>query len=113
MYGFDASQSFVAPAGTSIRRVHVNADGRAWNGDWISVLQATTDRFASNAWNLSGCGANPGSANGCVSATSHLDQNYEIPGATGVRSLIGCANFGGCTTWSTGDWPYVAHALHM
>ncbi len=101
-----ALQSFVAPGGTTIRRVHVKAEGRAWNGDWTSLLQASTDRFASNVWNLSGCGGNPGSVNGCVSALVNLDQNYEIPGATGIRSVAGCANFGGCTTFSTGTWPY-------
>ena len=102
----NAMQTFTAPEGTSIRRVHVKADGRAWNGDWTSLLQASTDRFAGNVWNLSGCGGNPGSANGCVSAVGADDRNYEIPGATGVRTVIGCGNFGGCTTISTGSWPF-------
>ncbi|MEA2457165.1 MAG: hypothetical protein QOC95_137, partial [Thermoleophilaceae bacterium] len=101
-----AIQSFVAPGGTTIRRVHVKAEGRTWNGDWTSLLQASTDRFSSNVWNLSGCGSNPGSATGCVSALVNVDQNYEIPGATGIRSVAGCANFGGCSTFSTGSWPY-------
>lgn len=101
-----ATQSFVAPEGTSIRRAHVKAEGRAWNGDWASVLQASTDRFASNTWNLSGCAPNPGSVNGCVSALGNVDQNYEIPGATGIRAVAGCGNLAGCSTFSTGSWPF-------
>jgi hypothetical protein len=102
----NAIQSFTAPTGTTIRRVHIKAEGRAWNGDWTSLLQASTDRFASNAWTLSGCSGNAGSVDGCVSALGNLDQNYEIPGATGIRSVVSCGNFNGCTTHSTGYWPY-------
>ncbi len=50
------AQTFTAPAGTTIRRAHVKAEGRTWNGDWTSLLQGSTDRFASSVWNVSGCG---------------------------------------------------------
>jgi hypothetical protein len=102
----NAIQTFAAPPGTTIRRVHVRAAGRTWNGDWTSLLQASADRFASTAWNLSGCGGNVGSANGCVSALVDVDQNYEIPGATGIRALVSCGNWSGCTTFSTDLWPF-------
>jgi hypothetical protein len=102
----NATQTFLAPAGTTIKRAHVKASGRAWNGDWVSVLQASNDRFGSNASNLSGCTARPGDANGCVSALGHLDQNYELSGATGIRSLVACGHTGGCVTVSTGSWPF-------
>src|SRR4051794_23638853 len=36
----NALQSFVAPAGTAIQHVHLKAQGRTWNGDWRSLLQA-------------------------------------------------------------------------
>jgi hypothetical protein len=101
-----AMQTFVAPAGTTIRSARVKADGRTWNGDWTSLLQASTDRFASSVWNLSGCGGNPGSVNGCVSAINTQDRTYDIPGATGIRSVVGCVNFSGCTTFSTDFWPF-------
>jgi hypothetical protein len=103
---WNATQSFVAPAGTTIHHVHVKAEGRTWNGDWTSLLQASNDRFGSSLWNLSGCGGNPGSVNGCVSAADKIEQNYDIPGATGVRTLVSCGNFNGCTTFSTDVWPF-------
>ena len=109
----NAQQTFVAPAGTTIDRVHMRGEGRAWNGDWTSLLQASNDRFGSSLWNVAGCSGNPGSANGCVSALANLDQNYEIPGATGFRSLVSCANFGGCTTFGTGSWPFTRAYLFM
>ncbi|MEA2421183.1 MAG: hypothetical protein QOF55_282, partial [Thermoleophilaceae bacterium] len=99
-------QSFLAPAGTTIRHLHVKAEGRAWNGDWASLLQASNDRFGSSFWNLSGCSGNAGSANGCVSALVNLVQNYDLNGATGVRALVSCGSFSGCTTVSTGSWPF-------
>lgn len=102
----NAIQSFIAPPGTTINHVHLKADGRAWNGDWASLLQASNDRFTGGFWNLSGCSGNPGSVNGCVSALDSVEQNYDIPGATGVRALVMCGNFNGCTTFSTGFWPF-------
>src|SRR4051794_36237797 len=102
----NAIQSFVAPEGTAIQHVHLKAQGRTWNGDWSSLLQASNDRFGSSLWNLSGCVGNAGSANGCVSAADNIEQDYDIPGATGVRAVVSCGNFNGCTTFSTGVWPY-------
>ena len=102
----NAIQSFVAPAGTTIRRVHVKAESRTWNGDWSALLQASNDRFGSSLWNLSGCAGNAGSTNGCVGAVDEAEQNYEIPGATGVRAVVSCGNFAGCTTFSTDVWPF-------
>jgi hypothetical protein len=102
----NATQSFIAPEGTTIRRVRVKAQGRTWNGDWASLLQASNDRFGSSLWNLSGCGGNIGSANGCVSAADNIEQNYEIPGATGVRAVVACGHSNGCTTFSTDVWPF-------
>ena len=102
----NAIQTFTAPAGTTIKHVHVNAEGRTWNGDWTSMLQASTDRFAHEAHKLSGCSGNPGSLNGCVSASPHLEQNYDTPGVTGIRAVVSCGYFGGCTTFSTDIWPF-------
>src|SRR3954463_14885390 len=102
----NALQSFVAPAGTTIQHLHLKAQGRTWNGDGSPPVQASNDRFGSSLWNLSGCVGNAGSANGCVSAADNLEQDYDIPGATGVRAVVSCGNFNGCTTFSTGIWPY-------
>jgi hypothetical protein len=102
----NATQSFIAPAGTTIQHVHLKADGRSWNGDWVSLLQGSRDRFESSFWNLSGCTGNPGSTNGCVSAIGLLDQDYEMHGATGIRSVVACAHVAGCTTYSTDSWPF-------
>jgi hypothetical protein len=102
----NAIQTFTAPAGTTIQRIHLNAEGRTWNGDWAAVLQASTDRFASNARNLSGCTGNAGSANGCWAALREQDQEYELPGTTAIRALVACGNFAGCTTFSTDRWPF-------
>jgi hypothetical protein len=102
----NAMQSFVAPAGTTIRHVRLKADGRTWNGDWTSMLQASNDRFGSSLWNVAGCTGNPGSPNGCTPAVDKLEQNYDFAAATGFRTLVSCANLGGCTTFSTGMWPY-------
>jgi hypothetical protein len=66
----NATQSFVAPSGTTIRRVHLKAQGRTWNGDWTSLLQASNDRFAGNAWNLSPPTRGPSRARTTSSATS-------------------------------------------
>lgn len=102
----NAMQTFLAPAGTTIARAHVNAEGRTWNGDWSSLLQVSNDRFERDFRNLAGCSGNPGSANGCVSASPHLEQNYETPGATGLRTVVSCGNFAGCSTFSTDFWPF-------
>jgi hypothetical protein len=101
-----AMQTFIAPGGTTIRSARVRAEGRTWNGDWTSLLQASNDRFASSSWNLSGCAGNPGSVNGCVSAVDSAERRYDIAGATGIRSVVGCASFSGCTTFSTSGWPF-------
>jgi hypothetical protein len=102
----NAMQSFVAPDGTTIQHVHMKGEGRTWNGDWVSLLQASTDRFGSSLWNVAGCRTNPGSANGCVSALGNLDQDYDLPGATGIRAVVACGNYAGCTTFSTPSWPF-------
>jgi hypothetical protein len=102
----NASQTFTAPPGTTIRKLHLNAEGRTWNGNWVALLQSSNDRFASNATTLGGCSGSPGSANGCVAATHYADQDFSFDGATGVRALVGCGNFSGCSTLSTGYWPY-------
>src|SRR5436305_7797819 len=57
----NAAQTFIAPAGTSIVHVHVKGEGQTWNGDWVSLLQASNDRFGSSLWNVSGCLNRPGS----------------------------------------------------
>src|SRR3954469_1692124 len=101
----NARQSFLAPEGTTIRHVHVKGEAQTWNGDWVSLLQASNDRFGSSLWNVSGCNSNPGSVNGCVAALSNLDQDYDFSGATGFRSLVACGHFAGCTTFGTGVWP--------
>src|SRR3954447_23878978 len=101
----NAIQSFVAPAGTAIQHVHLKAQGRTWNGDWSSLLQASNDRFGNSLWNVSGCVGNAGSANGCVSALDNVEQNYDLPGATGVRTVVSCGNFNGCTTFPPGVCP--------
>src|SRR3954470_3510183 len=81
----NATQSFLAPAGTTIARVHLKADARTSNGDWAALLQASTDRFSSTAWNIAGCSQRPGDAAACNGATPSVTQDYDMPGATGFR----------------------------
>src|SRR4051794_3712115 len=108
----NATQSFLAPPGTTIARVHLKADARTANGDWAALLQASTDRFGSSLWNVAGCSPRPGDSAGCNAATPSVAQDYELPGATGFRSLVACGNFAGCGTFTTGVWPFSrAHYL--
>jgi hypothetical protein len=101
-----ATQSFLAPTGTSIQRVHLKGEGRTWNGDWGSLLQGSNDRFDRNVWTIAGCAPRPGGINGCVSAWAPLDQDYELRGATGFRSIVSCGQIVGCTTFGTAFWPF-------
>lgn len=102
----NATQTFSAPTGTTIRHLRINADGRTWNGNWAALLQASNDGFARNASTLVGCNGRPDDLNGCVAAMHFEDQNYDIPGTTAIRTVVACARFAGCTTFSTDLWPY-------
>src|SRR3954468_9884376 len=102
----NATQSFLAPPGTTIARVHLKADARTAHGDWAAFLQASTDRFGSSLWNVAGCLPRPGIATACQAATPSVAQNYDLPGATGFRSVLACGNFAGCGTFTTGVWPF-------
>jgi hypothetical protein len=101
-----AAQTFVAPAGTTINHVHLKGEGRTWNGDWVSLLQGSTDRFGQSLWNVSGCTNRPGEVNGCVGAVANIDQEYDLPGLTGIRAVVSCGYFMGCTTFGTVFWPF-------
>src|SRR3954447_455093 len=102
----NATQSFLAPPGTTIARVHLKADARTSNGDWAALLQASADRFSSTFWNVAGCSPRPGDAIGCNAATPSVAQSYDLPGATGFRSVAACGNFAGCGTFTTSTWPF-------
>src|SRR3954464_13333854 len=102
----NATQSFLAPPGTTIAHVHLKADARTAHGDWAAFLQASTDRFGSSLWNVAGCLPRPGIATACQAATPSVAQNYDLPGATGFRSVVACGNFAGCGTFTTGVWPF-------
>src|SRR4051812_33300415 len=102
----NATQSFLAPPNTTIAHVHFKADARTANGDWAAILQASTDRFDSSLWNVGGCLPRPGDAAGCKAATPSVAQDYDLPGATGFRSVVACGNFAGCGTFTTGVWPF-------
>jgi hypothetical protein len=101
-----AAQTFVAPAGTTINHVHLKGEAQTWNGDWVSLLQGSTDRFGQSLWNVSGCTNRPGQVNGCVGAVANVDQEYDLPGLTGIRAVVACGQFMGCTTFGTGVWPF-------
>src|SRR5436190_5520693 len=102
----NATQSFLAPPGTTIAHVHLKGDARTANGDWAALLQASTDRFSSTFWNVAGCSTRPGDAIGCNAASPQSDQDYDLHGATGFRSLVACGNFAGCGTFTTSAWPF-------
>src|SRR3954454_24330552 len=102
----NATQSFLAPPGTTIAHVHLKADARTSNGDWAALLQASTDRFSSTFWNVAGCSPRPGDSAACNAATPSVAQNYDVPGATGFRSVVACSNFAGCGTFTTSSWPF-------
>jgi hypothetical protein len=102
----NATQTFLAPPGTTIAHVHLKGDARTANGDWAALLQASTDRFSSTFWNVAGCSTRPGDAAACNAASTQSDQNYDLAGATGFRSLVACGNFAGCGTLATSAWPF-------
>src|SRR3954464_14155372 len=102
----NATQSFLAPPGTTIAHVHLKADARTANGDWAALLQASTDRFSSTFWTVAGCSPRPGDAAACNAATTSVAQNYDLSGATGFRSVVACGNFAGCGTFTTAAWPF-------
>ncbi|MEA2493047.1 MAG: large repetitive protein, partial [Thermoleophilaceae bacterium] len=102
----NATQSFLAPPGTTISRVHVKADAHTSNGDWAALLQASTNGFSTSFWNVGGCNTRPGETSGCTAASPAVDQNHDTPGATGVRAVVACGNFTGCGTFTTSSWPF-------
>src|SRR4051794_14259010 len=108
----NATQTFLAPPGTTIAHVHLKADARTSNGDWAALLQASSDRFSSGFWTVSGCLPRAGDSAGCSAASPKVDQNYDLSGATGFRSIVACGNFAGCGTFTTGTWPF-ARAYYL
>jgi hypothetical protein len=102
----NSQQTFLAPSGTTIRHMRVKADAATWNGDWATLLQASTDHFGSSVWNVSGCLGSPGATRGCNAAVAAQDRTYDFAGATGFRSVVACGNTSGCTTFGTGSWPF-------
>src|SRR3954451_14430538 len=102
----NATQSFLAPPGTTIAHVHLKADARTANGDWAALLQASTDRFSNTFWTVAGCSPRPGDTAACSAATPSVAQSYDLSGATGFRSVVACGNFAGCGTFTTSTWPF-------
>src|SRR3954447_3926677 len=101
-----ATQTFLAPAGTTISHVRLRGEGKTSNGDWEALLQESSDGFANNSRNLAGCSPRPGNASACTAASADSDQNYDLAGATAFRSIVACWKAAGCGTFVAPPWPY-------
>src|SRR5690242_10281725 len=96
-----AAATFNAPAGTTINSVSGHLAGRALQG-FGSILQSSSDGFNTGR-TLADCSTSFCAMSG---PDGGVPVTYNIPGERSVRLLIMCGLAGGCSSASTGTWPY-------
>lgn len=95
-----ATATFDAPAATSIRSFDMHMSGYGRNG-FGSSFGSSSDHFASNQTLLVKCDVT------CPwTGVGGTPMHFDVPGANALRLGLVCGSWGGCSTTSTGEWPY-------